>query len=141
LGYPCMDALRTANTNTAKRLTAENKVYVATARETKAAQIVSLAEKNVEMKEGSVVMEEVRLAEASLAAAKAAVRRIEAEIKLAKINLGLAAYSSEKESCVRLLEDLEMRRSDALINQDNANADCHSFYKYLWNVSRNSLEK
>ncbi len=141
LGYPCMDALRAANANTAKRVSAENKVYIATARETKAAHIVSLAEKNVETKEGSVVLEEARLAEASLAAAKAAVLRIEAEIKLAKFNLGLAASSSERESWVRALEELEMRHRDAIISQGNATKDCHSFYMYLWNVSRNSLQK
>jgi hypothetical protein len=136
-----MDALRAANANTAKRICTENKVQIATARETKAAQAVSLAEKNVETKDGSVVIEEVRLAEASLAAAKAAVLRIEAEIKLAKFKLGLAASSSERESCIRILEDLDMRHKDAIVNQRNATADCHSFYKYLWKVTRNSVHK
>jgi hypothetical protein len=140
LGYPCMDALRAANANTAKRMSAENKVYIATVREKKAAHVVLLAEKNVEMQqEGSVVVDEVRLAEAALAAAKAEVIRIEAEIKLAKVNLGLATGSYERESCLRVLEDLEMRHQDAIMKQSNATADCHSFYKYLWNVSRNSL--
>ncbi len=144
LGYPCMDALRAANANTAKRMSVENKLYIATAKEAKAAQVVLLAERNLNVEiqeEGNVVIEEVRLAEATLAAAKAEVLRIEAEIKLARTNLSLAACSNEIETCLRVLEDCEMRYKDAVVNQSNATADCHSFYKYLWNVSRNSLQQ
>ena len=135
-----MDALKAANADTAKVISAEYKLQKAAMKETRARNDVSAAEGEVEAKDNEVLAE-VRLAEANLSAANAELLRIQAEIKLAKLKLSLSKNPEEELARSRDCQRLDNLHKASILNQKIATADCHSFYKYLWKVSQNSLPK
>jgi hypothetical protein len=141
LGYPCMDALRAANAETTMRKNAESKVRKAVDQEAEFGRRVTAAKQHVEIQiaaEGKAVLAEARLAERTLDAANAELWRISEEIKFAKLNISLSKSIEDERSCQRTLEQLDLQYKAAILDQKNATADCHSFYKHVWNISRNS---
>ena len=73
----------------------------------------------------------------NLAAAHSEILRISAEIKLAKLNGSLAKSIETERICKRNLERLDILYKGAVLDREHAKMNCHSFYKYLWNVSKN----